>query len=96
MNIQNDGLIAGGYTIKSTGGARAITVRCYRGAAEITASVRAGTYSTGAIAARASVTLKFVVTVSGPHAGTTPFLIKATPTTPGTPPDAVKATVNTG
>ena len=96
VNIQNDGLIASGYTIKSTGGARGITVRGYRGATDITASVRAGTYSTGAIAPRASVTLKFVITVSGPHAGTMPFLIKATPTTPGTPPDAVKATLNTG
>ena len=96
MNIQNDGLVAGGFTIKGTGGARGITVRYYRGATNVTAKVKAGTYSTGAIAARASVTLKCVATVSGPHVGTTPFLIKATPTTPGTLPDAVKAIVDTG
>ncbi len=91
-NIQNDGLVAAAYTIKGTGGARGITVRYFRGATNVTAAVKAGTYSTGAIAARASVTLKVVVTVAKSSASAGSFLVKAM-SVAGTPADAVKATV---
>ena len=64
VNIQNDGLVAAAYTIKGTGGAKGITVRYFRGATNVTTAVKAGTYSTGAIAARGSVTIKMVVTVA--------------------------------
>ena len=92
VNVQNDGLVAASYTIKGTGGARGITVRYYRGATNVTTAVKAGTYSTGAIAARGSVTLKVVVTVAKSSASSGTFLVKATSLS-GTPPDAVKAIV---
>ena len=93
VNVQNDGLVAASYTIKGTGGARGITIRYYRGSTNVTTAVKAGTYSTGSIAARGSVTLKLVVTVASSSASSGTFLVKATSLS-GTPPDAVKAIVH--
>jgi hypothetical protein len=92
VNFQNDGLVAATFTIRGTGGARGITVRYYRGATNVTTAVKAGTYSTGAIAARSSVTLKMVVTVAASSATSGSFLVKASSVS-GTPADAVKAIV---
>jgi hypothetical protein len=92
VSIQNDGLVAAAFTIKGTGGARGITARYYRGAANVTTTVKAGTYSTGAIAARASITLRMVVSVARSSAKTGSFLVRAT-SVAGTPADAVKAIV---
>lgn len=92
VSIQNDGLVAAAFRIKGTGGARGITVRYYKGATNVTTSVRAGTYSTGSIAARATVTIKVVVTVARSSASIGSFLVKAT-SQAGTPADAVKAIV---
>jgi hypothetical protein len=95
VRIQNDGLVAASFTIKGTGGARGITVRYYRGTTGITSAVKAGTYSTGAIAARASITIRVVVSVASSSASSSSFLVKAT-SVAGTPADAVKATVKRG
>jgi hypothetical protein len=92
VSIQNDGLVSATFTIKGTGGARGITVRYYRGATNVTTAVKAGTYSTGAVAARSSVTLKMVVTLAASTASSGSFLVKATSVS-GTPADAVKAIV---
>ncbi len=92
VSIQNDGLVASAFTIKGSGGARGITVRYFRGTTNVTAKVKAGTYSTGAIAARGSINLKMVVSVAGSSSTKGTFLIRAT-SGAGTPADAVKAIV---
>ena len=78
VSIQNDGLVAAAFTIKGTGAARGYTVRYYRGAVNVTAQVKAGTYSTGAIGARSAITLRMIVTLSASAAATGSFLVKAT------------------
>lgn len=92
VSIQNDGLVAAVFTIKGTGGARGITVRYYKGATNVTTRVKAGTYSTGSIVARGTITLRMVVTVARSSASIGSFLVKAT-SQAGTPADAVKAIV---
>jgi hypothetical protein len=92
VSIQNDGLVAASFTIKGTGGARGITVRYFKGATNVTTAVKAGTYSTGSIAARGSATLKMVVTVAASSASSATFLVKVS-SVAGTPADAVKAIV---
>jgi hypothetical protein len=92
LSVQNDGLVPAAFLIKGTGGATGITVRYYRGSTEITAKVKAGTYSTGTIAARGSVTIKMIVRVASKSASAGSFVVRVTSTS-GTPSDAVKATV---
>ncbi len=92
VNFQNDGLVAAAFKIKGTGGARGITVRYYRGGTNVTTAVKAGTYSTGSIAARGSLTLRVVVAVAASSASSASFLVKAT-SVAGTPADSVKAIV---
>ncbi len=93
VSIQNDGLVAAAFTIKGTGGAGGITVRYYRGATNITTAVKAGTYGTGLVAPRGSITLKMAVDVAASSATIGSFLVQQT-SVPGTPIDAVKAIVN--
>jgi hypothetical protein len=90
VNIQNDGLVAAAFTLKGTGTAAGFTVKYYRGSTDVTTGVKAGTYSTGAIAARGSVTLRVKVTLSRTSASSGTFLIRASSVS-GTPADAVKA-----
>ncbi len=92
VSIQNDGLVAGAFTIKGTGSARGYSVHYYRGAKDITTLVKAGTYSTGAIAARGAVTIRMVVKLARSSARSVSYLVKATSTSV-TPADAVKASV---
>jgi hypothetical protein len=92
VNIQNDGLVASTFTIKGTGGARGITVKYYRGTANVTTKVKAGTYVTLTVAPRGSFSIRMVVTVAASSANSTSFLVKAT-SVAGTPADAVKAIV---
>ena len=90
VSIQNDGLIAGAFTVRGTGSARGFYVRYYRGSTDVTSRVKAGTYSTGTIAPRAAITLRVKVTLSRTSASSGTFLIKAS-SVAGTPADAVKA-----
>jgi hypothetical protein len=90
--VQNDGLVAASFTIKGTGSARGYTVKYFRGTTNVTTAVKAGTYSTGAIAARASVTLKVVVTRALSSTTSVTYLVRAT-SVAGTPADAVKVIV---
>ena len=92
VNIQNDGLVAAAFTVKGTGSARGFTVHYYRGSTDVTTSVKAGTYSTGAIAARGSITLRVKVTLSKTSASSGSYVIRASSVS-GTPADAVKAIV---
>jgi hypothetical protein len=92
VRIQNDGLVPASFTIRGTGGARGITVRYYRGTTGITSAVKAGTYSTGTIAARSSISIRVVVSVASSSATRATFLVKATSVS-GTPADAAKAIV---
>ncbi len=92
VNIQNDGLVASAFTIKGSGSARGYSVKYYRGATNVTTAVKAGTYSTGAVAARGSVTLKVVVTRGTSTASSVSYLVRAT-SVAGTPADAVKVIV---
>ena len=92
VSIQNDGLVSASFTVKGTGSARGYTVRYYRGATSVTTAVKAGTYSTGSIAARSAITLKVVVSVAGSSAASVSYLVKATSVS-GTPADAVKVKV---
>jgi len=87
VRIQNDGLVAASFQIKGAGGARGIAVRYYRGTTNVTSRVRAGTYSTGNISARASILLRVVVTVARSSATRATFTTTCTSTT-GTPRDA--------
>jgi len=88
-NFQNDGLVATAFTIKGTGSATGYSVKYYRGATNVTTEVKAGTYSTGLIAARSSYTLKVVVTRGTSTASSVTYLVKAT-SVARTPADAVK------
>jgi hypothetical protein len=92
VSIENDGLVAAAYTVKGTGAARGITVQYHRGATNITAGVRAGTYSSGAIAAGNSVVLRMDVTAAKTSAATATFLVRLA-SIAGTTPDAVRAVV---
>jgi hypothetical protein len=90
VSVQNDGLVAAAFTIKGTGSARGWSVKYYRGTTNITTAVKAGTYSTGSIAARGSITLKVIVSRGSSTATSVRYLVKAT-SVAGTPADAVKA-----
>jgi hypothetical protein len=90
--IQNRGLVAAAFTMKLTGTASGYTVRVYRGTTNITTAVKAGTYSTGTIAARGAVALKVVVSLSSTATTTVTYTLKAT-SVAGTPADAVRAIV---
>jgi hypothetical protein len=92
VSIQNDGLVAASFKILGTGGAHGYSVQYYRGAVNVTTAVKAGTYSTGAIAARAAITLKVVVTLGSSTAASASYLVKALSVS-GTWSDAVKAIV---
>jgi hypothetical protein len=92
VKIQNDGLVAASFTIKGTGGATGIAAHYYRGSTNVTVDVRAGTYSTPSIAARASVLLRLVVTVANSSASTATITTTAR-SQPGTPRDAVRVVV---
>jgi hypothetical protein len=91
--IQNDGLVPASFTITGAGGANGIATSYHRGASNITASVRAGTYSTGLIPARSAVLLKMVVTVANSSAMSATFVVSARSQT-GTTPDGVRAIVH--
>jgi len=92
VSIENDGLVAAAYTVKGTGAARGITVQYFRGATNITAAVKAGTYSSGAIAARSSLVIRMDVTAAKTSAASAAFLVRLT-SLAGTAPDAVRAVV---
>lgn len=92
VSIQNDGLVAAAFSVKGTGVARGIAVHYYRGAANITTAVLAGTYSSGTIAARGAVVIRMVVSVAKSSATTATFLVRLT-SAAGTTPDAVRALV---
>jgi hypothetical protein len=77
VDIQNDGLLASAVTVSGSAGAHGFSVTYFRGATNVTASVRAGTYSTGNLAADQHQTLKVVVKVAAGSAKSGTFLIKA-------------------
>ncbi len=92
VKIQNDGITPGSFTVRSTGGARGITVKYFRGAANVTAAVRNGTYATGAIAPRGEIVLKLVITASRSSAANATITTRAG-SLPVAPPDAVRVVV---
>ncbi len=92
VRVQNDGLVAASFTIRGTGGARGIHVRYFAGSTNLTSAVRAGTYSTVTIGARASLVLKVVVKVSRASAKHASFTTSVRSQS-GTPSDAVLLTV---
>ena len=51
-DIQNDGLVADALKVKGTGAATGFTVSYFRGTTNVTAAVKAGTFSTGSLAPR--------------------------------------------
>jgi hypothetical protein len=55
------GLIATTFNVTGTGGATGIATHYYQGTTNITADVRAGTYDTATVAARANIILRVVV-----------------------------------
>lgn len=92
VKIQNDGLVAASFTLKGTGGARGFAVHYFHGSTNVTTAVRAGTYSTGSIAARSSIVLRLVVRPSRSSAATATFTTTAH-SQAGTPSDAVRVAV---
>ena len=92
-NIQNDGLTADAPKVFGPTGSAGFTVSYFHGPTNVTAQVSAGTFSTGALAPGASVTLKVVVHHSATSANQGSFLIQTT-SKPGAQPDAVRAIVN--
>jgi hypothetical protein len=93
VSMENDGFVAAAYTVKGSGAARGITVQYYRDATNITTAVKAGTYSSGAIAARSSVVIRMDVTAAKTSAASATFLVRLA-SVAGTTPDAVRAVVN--
>jgi hypothetical protein len=91
--IQNDGLVPASFTITGTGGATGIVASYHRGTSNITAAVRAGTYSTGLIPPRGAVLLRMAVTVANSSAMSATFVVSARSQT-GTSPDGVRAIVH--
>ncbi len=91
VDIQNDGLYSDTFKLHATGAARGFAVSYYRGATNVTAAVKAGTYSTGTLLPGAHLTLKMLVRLSSTSGRSGTFLIRAT--SPGTAPDSVKAIV---
>ena len=89
VRIQNDGLVTASFRVKGIGGATGIAARYYRGTTNVTSAVRAGTYATGNIAARASILLRVVVSVARSSAARTTFTTTCTSTS-GTPRDATR------
>ena len=66
-NVQNDGNLADSFTVKGTGGTSSWKVRYFNattGGSDITTAIVAGTWSTGLLAAGASVELRMEVTPS--------------------------------
>jgi hypothetical protein len=92
VRIQNDGLVAASYAVHGTGGATGISAHYFRGSTNVTGAVRAGTYDTGTIAARASVVLRVVVTVARSSARSA-TLITSVRSQSGVDPDAVRLAV---
>jgi hypothetical protein len=92
VRIQNDGLVPASFTIRGTGGGNGIHLRYFNGAKNVTSAVRGGTYATGTIAARSSVSLRVEIESSKTHTGTTTFLT-VVHSQSATTPDAVRLTV---
>ncbi|HEY2271356.1 MAG TPA: hypothetical protein VGH30_01175 [Jatrophihabitantaceae bacterium] len=92
VKIQNDGLVAASFTISGHGDAHGIEAHYFRGSTNVTAGVRAGTYSTASIPARSFVLLRVKVSVAHSSADSTTFVVTAR-STAGSPPDAVRALV---
>ncbi len=95
VKIQNDGLVAATFKITGTGGVNGIAAHYFRGATNITAGVRNGTYATGNIAARATVLIRLVVSVAKSSARSATFTTTARSQT-GTPHDGVRLIVRAG
>jgi hypothetical protein len=93
VDIQNDGLSADTIKITGSGSAQGFTATYFRGAANVTSQVLAGTFSTGSLAPAAHVTIKVVIKVASGSAASRTFLISAR-SLPGVTVDAVKAIVN--
>ena len=92
VKIQNDGLVAASFKLKGTGGATGIAAHYYLGTTSITSAVRAGTYATVTIGARASVLVRLVVTVATSSAATA-TVATTVQSQAGTPPDVVRVSV---
>ncbi len=92
VTIQNDGLVAASFTLRSAGAAHGFTVRYFRGHSNITTKMLAGTYTTGAIGPRSSVILAGLVTLARTTAPRVTYLVRATSVS-GIPADAVRAIV---
>jgi hypothetical protein len=93
--VQNDGLVPASFTLKGTGAATGHTVTYidHDAGVNITAAVRNGTFTTGAIAPGASFLMRMVVKLSATAASTGTFTVQAS-STAGTPKDAVKGIVH--
>jgi hypothetical protein len=92
-DIQNDGLSADTLTVKGPDGAHGFTLTYFHGAANVTAQVLAGTYSTGSLPPGAHATIKLLIKVASGSAGSGTFVISVR-SSPGVPVDAVRAVVN--
>jgi hypothetical protein len=90
--MQSDGLVTDTLTVVGTGAATGFTVTYFRGAQNVTAQVKNGTYSIPNLGPGEAATLKMVVKLSQNSANTGSFLIKGK-SQPGTTADVVKATV---
>lgn len=92
VDFENVGLTNGAFTIVGTGRARGFAVTYFSGTTNVTATVRAGTFSTGTLRPSDHLTLKMVVKLSARSARIGSFVTKAK-SGPGIEADAVKAVV---
>ncbi|MDQ1695186.1 MAG: hypothetical protein QOJ03_539 [Frankiaceae bacterium] len=92
FDVQNDGLTDRAFKLDGNGSARGFTIKYFRGTANVTSAVRAGTYTTRTLSPGQHVTLKMVVRLGANTARAATFVTKAK-SGPGRPVDAAKARV---
>ena len=90
MKFANDGLTASTYLLQATGHAKGYTTTYTVGTTDVTAQIKAGTYST-LLFSGGSITMKLVVNVANSAGNSASFLVDAAETS--VPTDAVKAVV---
>jgi hypothetical protein len=90
VNVQNDGLVAAKFKLRGTGGATGYSATYFRGSANITTAVEAGSYSTVLIPPRGADTIRLRVGLANSTTASASYLVEVTSVI-GTPTDAVKA-----
>jgi len=95
VSVQNDGNVTDTFTVKGVGSGSGFTVKYVVGTKDVTKSVVAGTYRFTSVTARASRTLKIVVTVGSKAAigASRKVVVTAVSTAASTRKDAVAALV---